>query len=90
MRTILISLIVLATGTAVAQQKSAVPPELLSPTLLGGWQVQPAPPSAGEEVQLAWRWAQEPSDLWAENSKSPATPSGTDRSQRSTVGQGSE
>ena len=90
MRIILISLIVLATGPAVAQQKSAVPTELLSPTLLGGWQVQPAPSTAAEQVELAWRWAQEPSDLWAQNSKSPAKPSRTDRSQRSTVGQGSE
>jgi hypothetical protein len=89
MRVIFISLLVLAAAPAVAQQNSAVPTELLSPTLLGGWRVEPAAPSAAEQVELAWRWAQEPSDLWAQNSKAPATPA-TNRSQRSTVGQGSE
>jgi hypothetical protein len=85
MRAILISLIVLVVGPAVAQQKSAVPPELLSPMLLEGWQVQPAPPTAAEQVELAWRWAQEPSDLWAQTSTPPAT--APYRSQQSTVGQ---
>jgi hypothetical protein len=87
MRIILISIILLAAGPALAQQKSAVPPELFSPTLMGGWQVQPAPPTAAEQVQLAWRWAQEPSDLWASSKPSATAPY---RSQRSTVGQGSK
>jgi hypothetical protein len=88
MRVILVSLIVLAVGPAVAQQKSGPPPDLLNPTLLGAWQVEPAPPTAAEQVQLAWRWAQEPSDLWAESSKPPTT--ATPSPQRSTVGQGSK
>jgi hypothetical protein len=88
MRVILICLIVLAAGPAAAQPKSGLPPEFLNPTLLGGWQVQEAPPTAAEQVQLAWRWAQQPSDLWAESSNPPITAS--HRSQRSTVGQASK
>jgi hypothetical protein len=87
MRYLVTSLLVFSALPVLAEPQSPAAPELFSPTLMEGWQVQPRAPTVDEQVQLAWRWAQEPSGLFRRPDPLPPTIS-SKRSVPSTVGQG--
>jgi hypothetical protein len=70
MRVILASLLVVLVTPAFAQTVGALPPEFLSPTLMQGWQAQPAIPTAEEQTQLVLQWAGEPGGLVNRSGKS--------------------
>ncbi len=64
MRVILASVLLLS-APALAQQKlTDVPPEVLSPTLTRGWQMQPPSLTPEQQTELALRWAEEPSGIY--------------------------
>jgi hypothetical protein len=83
MRVILTSfLLVLAAPTIAQQNVTNLPPGFLTQNPLADWKVQAQSSTPVEQMQLALRWAQEPSDLQARSFQGNArTP------RRSTVGQ---
>ncbi len=66
MRVILTSFLLVFAAPTMAQQNVAnLPPDYLTPNPLADWKVQAQSSSPLEQMQLALRWAQEPSDLQA-------------------------
>ena len=100
MRAIVASLLVLTAAPAVAQKAPDLPPEVLSPTLMQGWQTQQPAARPEDQAKLALQWAKQPSDFFASNVSSEKLLNRAqrfDRSDRpmtghrpSTVGQGSQ
>jgi len=88
MRIIIAAALALSAPAFAQQNVTDVPPNLFSPSLLRGWQVQPVSSSPGEQAQLALRWAQEPTGIQAKSfEKNDRKFTGQ---QRSTVGQGDQ
>jgi len=65
MRAIVASLLVLTAAPAVAQKAPDLPPEILSPTLMQGWQTQQPAARPEDQAKLALQWAKQPSDFFA-------------------------
>jgi hypothetical protein len=86
MRVILASILLVLAAPTMAQQNAAnLPPDFLIPNPLADWKVQAQSSTPLEQMQLALRWAGQPSDLQARSVQGRVrTP------RRSTVGQGSQ
>ncbi len=83
MPVILAFVLLFVAAPAVAQPNVAdLPPDYLTANPLVAWKVEAQSSSPVEQMQLALRWARQPSDLQARSSEDRS-------SRRSTVGQGS-
>ncbi len=88
MRVILVSVLLISARPVLAQHKlTDIPPELLSPTLMQGWQMQPPSLTPEQQTEFALRWAGEPNGLYARSFEGGNRTAAGPRP--STVGQGS-
>ena len=88
MRVVLLSFLLVSAPAFAQKSLVAAPPEVLSPTLTQGWQVQPSSSSPQQQAELAMKWAKQPTGTDSRGFEREAR--GTRRERPSTVGQGLE